>query len=432
MTCQSFFLTASAALLLSPALAVQPPPPVKKGVLPPLADAQVSDAQKQSIRQAAAACQKGSVSIPDRLAWGKALHIVESIGENDVLHLACLKAVSPGASNCADLKSADPAAKDQPLYGACLDITAFASTSWRVLKQPGSSLCAEPLPWPRTKGLHSEFSAQEHSLMCKDLASAVRSGQNEPFCRQGLAKGFLPQGELSRCISGTIELRGQPALCDAKSDARINGGKQAVTAKTTCREQASLVAALRSNDPKACEASPLCRALSSGKAQDCEPYAQAANKSFCETAAKMAQWQDAENKRLAASPPLPRRDDAEVERNSKAAAAPHKMADPAAAVLKAKASKEEAAARELALKKAAAEIVQRKLIIEEKNRQALAARKKKEIAKQHRPSDRLQTEGSAVKKQLADIEKRTKEAAAAQPVPPVAAPQMPAPQSMGH
>ncbi|MFI5360692.1 MAG: hypothetical protein ACHQ49_01880 [Elusimicrobiota bacterium] len=105
---------------------------------------------------------------------------------------------------------------------------------------------------------------------CQLIGSALRRNQgSKDLCRRAREMGEEKFG----CSPNMIFMDGDPGLL------RDDGSKATMLEN---REIARLVGSLRSDDPKDCAASPLCKVLSSDDARDCDPYLKRANKAFCE------------------------------------------------------------------------------------------------------------------------------------------------------
>jgi|GEM_PF-3467748 len=389
-----FSLPLLTALLLAPASAAPAPTPT------PTQDRQPSHNEpKQSLRQAVVACQKGTVSVQDQQTWGKVLSLKVPWAE-DLLYAGCQNAVSPQEKSCDALRGSAPDADSQSRRMDCLDLANFTTFTWRALKTRESSLCEKSLAWPWRKADDSQFSPEAAAVMCRGTLDAFKSGQNRPFCEQGVAKGILPKALVASCINHSIELRGRPELCASVPDYKVNQDGLNDDGKVICRERAALVAALRSDQADACAASPLCSALSGRKTTGCASFARAASKTFCGQVAKLND--DETRKESAAQSP-----------------------DAQTLALQAKTAKEQEAAKEAALKKAAAEMVQHKLIVEERKRREEALRQKKAPPRQFRHGEKLQVIPPDVKKRMDEINKKSKAARPAQPT----APETPEPKS---
>jgi hypothetical protein len=233
---------------------------------------------------------------------------------------------------------------------------------------------------------------------CDIFVSGLRDGQSltaisEKFESAGLmtktqAAAFVHSANL-------VFMEGKPDLCASLS--KSNDAE-------SCREKASLLAALRSADAQACAASPLCTALTSKDAAACSPYLKSANKIFCGAASKLAA------------------DEAEAQSKVAALAAKKPVGPAAPSAGRIKALKEAAAKREAILKIVAAANAQQKLLNEERMRQAEALRKKMAPPKtaplkQYHPHERKQILPPDVMKRMKEIEKETQAAPAAPTTP---------------
>ncbi|MCX5796728.1 MAG: hypothetical protein NTY77_14635 [Elusimicrobia bacterium] len=332
-----------------------------------------------------------------------------SENDNNTLYQGCMNSVSP--------QGCDQLAKDGPSglrRADCLFLKDLAATAWATFKQNDASACARLMHFPYDEEQGKRI-PKSNAALCEAFAPALKSGRAEILVEQGI----LPKSDPA-ALNNVTFLRGQPELC-----AKAEPYERAV-----CRAEASLLRALRSGDPAACAASPLCKALASRREQDCAPYLAAANKSFCASIARLkaaegsrfAKEKAAEDARLAKEKAAGAASLAQVTAQAMESVTTKKPVDPATAALQAKAAKEAATAREAALKKSAAELDMRKRVLDEKIRRAEARREKKEPPRQFRRGEKLQDIPPDVKKKMDEVQRKS------QPAQP-AGTQTPVPQT---
>lgn len=122
------------------------------------------------------------------------------------------------------------------------------------------------LAWAAIRGTDADVEA-----LYPEMAQAHGGTKNARQLFDLLASN-LKRGEGAKSFCGAAEgLRDWKGKCE-ESVAFLDGAPEECGNAQECRDEAGLVAALRSKDPKACEASPLCRALTTHEVRSCQYY----------------------------------------------------------------------------------------------------------------------------------------------------------------
>mgnify|MGYP001564575015 CR=1 FL=1 len=189
-----------------------------------------------------------------------------------VFYQACLAVVTNQEKACRQ------GVLDQGMTGRsiCPEIEIFASFARVVFK--GGNLAATCRRF--RAGLRApEVRMEDFAWVCDAFAAAMRLGKENGLCGKEGEAGLTPDDEIDYCRQRMVALQGSPKLCAAVKWPHP-------TDQDYCREKAALLAALRSGDAKECAASPLCKALGSGRSEDCAPYLAQARKMICAGAAQ--------------------------------------------------------------------------------------------------------------------------------------------------
>ncbi|MBI4677232.1 MAG: hypothetical protein HY748_06585 [Elusimicrobia bacterium] len=207
------------------------------------------------------------------------------------------KVAGEHAAACLD-SAGDPKAPCQPLgsvdaeaVGNCRELGAFASFATALYRQGDAAVG----PFRRFLPLAvagKDFAKSETDRLLPIFAKAYKTGDVLPLCAEGL-KGKWPEMEApdDGCPEISRVLSGDPRRC-----ADLRDGVD----RASCIARASLMQALRSPDPKACSASPLCDAANRRDPKACAPLLKKANESFCVRVGSLAApFMEKENARKA-------------------------------------------------------------------------------------------------------------------------------------
>jgi hypothetical protein len=195
------------------------------------------------------------------------------------LALACLELAGDSKWSCEFLSlgkghrskfSGDGPFDGYEGYYCCSEVRKFSSIAWGVLR--GGKAGAIP------QSFLSEFVPESVGLPNADkerilrlLTQAFKTGDAAALCSE-LAAKKLGVSDPAECGRDAAFFSGDPARCS---------GIKHPNDRDSCQARASLLAALRSPDPKACAASPLCDAQARRQSAACAPLLKPADASFC-------------------------------------------------------------------------------------------------------------------------------------------------------
>ncbi|MFA6316816.1 MAG: hypothetical protein WC943_05300 [Elusimicrobiota bacterium] len=205
--------------------------------------------------------------------------------------LACLEFVGGKGYSCASLLGLEANYRGHAFCQELRTLLSYAAS----LFQKGDEEAAFQAYFPRmveNENIPAALKARAKGA----LADAFRKGNTQEMCALVVKNNWVSN---EQCASGLMFLLGDPLRC---ASMKLSGGDKPRSGldmarvvsvnegveRGYCSEKASLLSGLRSQDPAACSASPLCVAVTRRSPSACEPLVRKANQGFCGRVASLA------------------------------------------------------------------------------------------------------------------------------------------------